>query len=100
MSSSGFIYYVSREGVTGMQTILPENISKQIKLITSKTDLPICVGFGISNANQARVVAHAADGVVVGSAIVNHIAQNLYAADLPQKLTEFVLPLTEATHNP
>ncbi|MEM9399756.1 MAG: tryptophan synthase subunit alpha [Verrucomicrobiota bacterium] len=99
-SSSGFIYYVSREGVTGMQTSLPENITRQIAAITAHTDLPVCVGFGISNPDQARVVAKCAQGVVVGSAIVNHIAQNLEASDLPQKLTEFVSPLTEATHQP
>lgn len=97
-NSSGFIYYVSREGVTGMQEKLPENITRQINLIRSATPLPICVGFGISSPTQAKTVAQTADGVVVGSAIVDCIAQNGKQPDLLEKVHQFVSPLTQATH--
>ncbi|MEM9446329.1 MAG: tryptophan synthase subunit alpha [Verrucomicrobiota bacterium] len=97
-SSSGFIYYVSREGVTGMQDSLPKNITEQIQEIRKTTKLPICVGFGISTPEQAQVVAQAAEGVVVGSAIVNKIAKNLTNQNLLQEVENFVTPLTQATH--
>jgi len=75
-ATTGFIYYVSREGVTGEQVSMAEGIQTRVDRIRAHTDLPIVVGFGISNADHVRTVAKAADGVVVGSAIVNCIAQN------------------------
>ncbi len=74
--SNGFIYYVSREGVTGEQASLSEGINARVEAIKQHTELPVVVGFGISNSDHVRTVARAADGVVVGSAIVNCIAQN------------------------
>jgi len=97
-SSSGFIYYVSREGVTGMQDQVSSGIAAQLAAIRSHTSLPVCIGFGISKPEQAAAVARLGDGVVVGSAIVNHIAQHLHHADLPQQLRHFVEPLAQATH--
>ncbi len=97
-SSTGFIYYVSREGVTGMQSGLPDNIAKPLQSIHQSTKLPVCVGFGISNPEQARFVADLADGVVVGSAIVNTIAENLTSPDLPRRVQNFVQPLAIAVH--
>lgn len=75
-ATTGFIYYVSREGVTGEQASMAEGIQSRVDTIKEHTDLPVVVGFGISNADHVRTVAQAADGVVVGSAIVNCIAQN------------------------
>lgn len=75
-ATTGFVYYVSREGVTGEQTSMSEGIASQVDLIKQYTDLPVVVGFGISTADHVRTVAQAADGVVVGSAIVNCIAEN------------------------
>lgn len=75
-ATTGFIYYVSREGVTGEQASMSEGIQARVEQIKQHTDLPVVVGFGISNADHVRTVAQAADGVVVGSAIVNCIAQN------------------------
>jgi tryptophan synthase alpha chain len=72
--AAGFIYYVSREGVTGMQDRLSDTISEKIARIRAHTDLPIAVGFGISTPEQARLAANCADAVVVGSAVVNQIA--------------------------
>src|SRR5450432_3247109 len=67
---AGFIYYISREGVTGMQTKVASNLASQVAKIRAHTDLPIAVGFGISNPTQAKTVASHGDAVVVGSAIV------------------------------
>jgi len=72
---SGFIYYISREGVTGMQSQVASNLSTQVAKIRAHTDLPIAIGFGISNPDQAKAVAKEGDACVVGSAIVNRIAE-------------------------
>jgi tryptophan synthase alpha chain len=76
-AATGFIYYVSREGVTGARETLADNIAGSVKAIRQATSLPVVVGFGISTGEQARQVADSADGVVVGSALVNCIASNL-----------------------
>src|SRR5476651_756527 len=86
---SGFIYYISREGVTGMQTSVATNLASQVAKIRAHTDLPIAVGFGISNPEQAKLVASEADGCVVGSAIVNQIAENGQSPDLVAKVGAF-----------
>ena len=93
---AGFVYYVSREGVTGMQSQVAANLTEQVAKIRVHTPLPIAVGFGISNPEQARLVAHEAEGVVVGSAIVNQIAQHGKSPDLVAKLTSFVKSLSDA----
>ncbi len=69
--SSGFIYCVSITGVTGVRERLPEDVRDLVRRIKAVTPLPVCVGFGISTAEQARQVAEIADGVIVGSAIVS-----------------------------
>ena len=69
----GFIYYVSREGVTGMQSKISDTIGDMTRKIRAHTQLPIAVGFGISNPEQARIVAQFAEAIVVGSAIVNQV---------------------------
>ena len=73
--ATGFVYYVSREGVTGMQDKVAANLAQQVAKIRAHTNLPVAVGFGISNPEQARLVASVADAVVVGSAVVNQIAE-------------------------
>ncbi len=97
---SGFIYYVSREGVTGMQTRVADTIAQMTAKIRAHTSLPIAVGFGISTPDQARIVAASAEAVVVGSAIVNQIAQYGNAPDLTQRVNQFVRPLLEAVKKP
>lgn len=96
--ASGFIYYVSREGVTGMQDQVATSMGNRIELIRKQTTLPICIGFGISTPEQAGNVAHQADGAVVGSVLVNRIAEWGKDADLPRKLEEFARPLAAAIH--
>jgi tryptophan synthase alpha chain len=96
---TGFIYYVSREGVTGMQQKVADTISSMTAKIRAHTQLPIAVGFGISNPEQARAVAANAEAIVVGSAVVNQIAQHGKAADLVQKVMNFTEPLVRAAKN-
>ena len=93
---AGFIYYVSREGVTGMQTKVADTIAQMTSKIRAHTNLPIAVGFGISTPEQAKTVAASGEAVVVGSAIVNQIAQHGKAPDLIQRVSEFVKPLVQA----
>ncbi|MCU0784934.1 MAG: tryptophan synthase subunit alpha [Verrucomicrobia bacterium] len=93
---SGFIYCVSREGVTGMQTKVASNLTEQVAKIRAHTTLPIAVGFGISNPEQARLVAREADGVVVGSAVVNQIAHGGNSPELVTKVGAFVKTLADA----
>ena len=93
---SGFIYYISREGVTGMQSQIATNLASQVAKIRSYTSLPIAVGFGISNPGQAKLVAREADGCVVGSAIVNQIAARGHSPTLVSEVSQFVKSLGDA----
>jgi tryptophan synthase alpha chain len=93
---SGFIYYISREGVTGMQTQVATNLAAQVAKIRTHTTLPIAVGFGVSNPEQAKLVASEADAVVVGSAIVNQIAEHGKSPELVAKVGAFVKSLADA----
>ena len=96
-AAEGFIYYISREGVTGAQTTLATNIASQVQVIkASGTTVPVCVGFGISTPEQARDVAMAADGVVVGSAIVKIIGKHGGTPSAQAELAAFVKPLVDA----
>ena len=97
--ATGFVYYVSREGVTGMQEHVATTIGSRIDLLRKATSLPICVGFGISTPEQARTVAQQADGAVIGSVLVNRIAEWGGEKDLPQKLEAFARPLAQAIHS-
>jgi len=94
--ATGFIYYISREGVTGMQEKVATNIAQMTAKIRQHTDLPIAVGFGISNPDQAKLVASCADAVVVGSAVVNQIAQHGNSPELVERVSKFVWPLVKA----
>ncbi|MGD0263266.1 MAG: tryptophan synthase subunit alpha [Verrucomicrobiota bacterium] len=97
---AGFIYYVSREGVTGMQTQVADTITQMTAKIRAHTDLPIAVGFGISTPEQAKIVAASAEAVVIGSAIVDQIARHGKSPDLIKRVSEFVKPLLQAVKNP
>lgn len=95
---SGFIYYVSREGVTGMQPNLAANLDAKVAGIRRHTHLPIAVGFGISNPEQAKAAAACADAVVVGSAVVNQIGRLGRDPELVASTTRFVGSLARALH--
>ena len=73
-SSTGFLYYVSVTGITGERRELPPEIVDNVAWLRQRTELPICIGFGISEPAQARMLAPVADGVIVGSALVRRIA--------------------------
>jgi len=75
--STGFIYLVSRTGVTGERATVSESVAPLVELMRVITDLPLAVGFGISKPEQVRAVASVADAVVVGSAIVHAIERNV-----------------------
>jgi tryptophan synthase alpha chain len=93
---SGFIYYISREGVTGMQSQVASNLTAQVAKLRSHTHLPIAIGFGISNPDQAKTVANEGDACVVGSAIVNQIAEYGKSPELVAKVGAFVKSLADA----
>lgn len=76
----GFVYLISRLGVTGMQRDVAHDLPDTIARLRAATDLPICVGFGISTGEQARQVGRLADGIVVGSAIVKAVETSVEAA--------------------
>jgi tryptophan synthase alpha chain len=97
-SAKGFLYYVSREGVTGARETIASSLGERIAELRKFSDLPIAVGFGISNADQAREVARHADAVVVGSAIVDLIAKHGAKPDLVDKVRSFAFNLASAIH--
>ena len=93
---TGFVYYVSRTGVTGMQSKVSETIAEMTKRIRAHTNLPIAIGFGISNPDQARTVATFGEAIVVGSAVVNQIAELGRSPDLVPRVEAFVKSLADA----
>ena len=96
--SKGFIYYVSLTGVTGARKKLPQDIVKNVKSLKRITKKPVCIGFGISNPEQARKLARLADGVIVGSAVIKIIEKNIGKKDLHKKVSAFVKSLARAIH--
>jgi tryptophan synthase alpha chain len=103
-NASGFLYYVSVAGITGAKTANADTVGAAIAQIRPHSDLPVAIGFGISTPDQARAMAKHADGVIVGSAIVNRIAANLDTQGkakngLVQDVLDFVAGLAKAAHN-
>lgn len=92
--ASGYLYYVSVAGVTGTKSVPEDEVRAAMARIRAATDLPVTVGFGIRNAEQAGAIARVADGVVVGSAIVTKVADNLNAGN--DKIIAEVLELTRS----
>ena len=74
-TSSGFLYYVSITGITGERTELPASLSENVAWLRTQTELPICIGFGISRPEHVRLLSPVADGLIVGSAIVRRVAE-------------------------
>jgi tryptophan synthase alpha chain len=92
--AEGFIYALSRTGVTGGHSAPAETIPAQVAAIKAHTDVPVCVGFGISNPEQAALVAKSADGIIVGSAIVKQVELN--PENPAEAVRKFTLPLIQA----
>ncbi|MBO9511029.1 tryptophan synthase subunit alpha [Erythrobacter sp. A6_0] len=95
--SEGFLYYVAVAGITGMQQAAIESIETNVARIKQATDIPVAVGFGVRTPEQAADIARVADGVVVGSALVDLVAE--HGADAPEHLRALTASLAEAVHS-
>ena len=95
--SQGFLYYVAVAGITGMQQAAIESIEANVSRIKRATDIPVAVGFGVRTPEQAAEIAQVADGVVVGSALVELVAE--HGADAPAKLRELTTALAGAVRS-
>ena len=95
--SSGFLYYVSVAGITGMQQAAIESIEANVSRIKQSTELPVAVGFGVRTPEQAREIARVADGVVVGSALVDLVGE--HGANAAGPIRELTAALAEAVHS-
>jgi tryptophan synthase alpha chain len=93
-NTSGFIYYVSITGITGAAAAQAEAVAPEVARIKASTDLPVCVGFGVRTPSSAASIASVADGVVVGSAIVDRIGKGESAAEV----LAFVKTLADGAH--
>lgn len=96
--STGFVYYVSRTGVTGAREDMPKEILNEAKRLRRKLSQPLAVGFGISTAKQVAAVAQVADAVVVGSALVDFIGAHGDDPHLPHLVEAKVRELTAPLH--
>jgi tryptophan synthase alpha chain len=95
--SDGFVYYVSVAGVTGKQQAAQASIEEAVTRLKSATDLPVAVGFGVRTPEQAAAIAKQADGVVVGSALVEIVGE--YGQEAAAKLKELTSALASAVHS-
>jgi tryptophan synthase alpha chain len=95
--SSGFLYYVSVAGITGKQQAQMDSVAANVARIKRSTDLPVAVGFGVRTPEQAAAIARVADGVVVGSALVELVAIHGDAA--PEHLRQLTSELAAAVHS-
>jgi tryptophan synthase alpha chain len=95
-ATQGFVYYISVTGVTGARVGIQNSVEKSLKHIKTATDKPVAVGFGISTPDQAAQIAHwGADGVIVGSALVKVIEENIGSPELINKAASFVKALKQ-----
>jgi len=93
-NTSGFVYYVSITGITGAAAASGADVAPEVARIKAKTDLPVIVGFGVRTPEKAQEIASVADGTVVGSAIVNEIAQGKSV----DEIIAYVAALAEGAH--
>ncbi|HSG34004.1 MAG TPA: tryptophan synthase subunit alpha [Sphingomonadaceae bacterium] len=95
--SGGFLYYVSVAGITGKQQAAMGSIEEAVARLKASTDIPVAVGFGVRTPEQAAAIAKVADGVVVGSALVELVAK--HGEDAPAALRELTAALAQAVHS-
>ncbi|MEL7197384.1 MAG: tryptophan synthase subunit alpha [Pseudomonadota bacterium] len=95
--SDGFLYYVSVAGITGLQQAAQGSVEEAVARLKAATDLPVAVGFGVRTPEQAAQIAKVADGVVVGSALVDLVGE--YGAQAPAKLKELTSAMVKAMRN-
>jgi len=98
----GFIYYISVTGITGARSVLPPDLADNVADIRKRTKTPVCVGFGISQPEQAKAVSAMADGVIVGSALVRKVeealAKGLSGSALVEHVNALLKDLASAAH--
>jgi tryptophan synthase alpha chain len=94
--TSGFVYYVSVAGITGMQQAALDSIEQAMERLKAATDLPVAVGFGVRTPEQASAIAKVADGVVVGSALVELVAK--HGQDAAGPIRDLTRALADAVH--
>ncbi|RYD98547.1 MAG: tryptophan synthase subunit alpha [Sphingomonadales bacterium] len=94
--ASGFLYYISVAGITGLQQAAQASIADAVKRLKAATDLPVAVGFGIRTPEQAADIARVANGVIVGSAIVELIGK--HGEDAPEHVRAYIQSLSTAIH--
>lgn len=92
-TSQGFIYYVSLRGVTGTRKAVPSDLKAHLKKIRRMSSKPILVGFGVSNPDQAHEISRMGDGVIVGSAVIEHLKKGVGCAE------RFVEKMAQAVHS-
>ena len=95
--SAGFLYYVSVAGITGLQQAAQASIEEAVARFKASTDLPVAVGFGVRTPEQAAAIAQVADGVVVGSALVELVGK--YGDQAPRYVQELTATLAQAVHS-
>ena len=103
-NTSGFVYYVSIAGITGAATPDAAKVTAAVKRIKRHTELPVAVGFGVKNADSARAIAMGADGVVVGSALIETLRQSLdkngkATSGTVKAVTDLVAALAQGVHS-
>jgi len=100
-ASTGFVYYVSRTGVTGERSALPGDLVRDVKRLRKRLDQPLAVGFGLSTPQQVAAVGEIADGVVVGSSLVRLVEEQQGSAELPAlleaRVRELAAPLRQTS---
>jgi tryptophan synthase alpha chain len=92
-TTSGFLYYVPRLGITGLELTVDQAVQKRIQLIRSLSEVPICIGIGVKTREDARKLTRHADGVIVGTRIVEFIHQHADQPDLPRATARLVSEL-------
>ena len=90
--SQGFIYYVSLRGVTGARKAMPADLKSHLTKLKRMTSKPVLAGFGISTPEQARAISRMSDGVIVGSAVIEHLKSGIPAAE------RFIEKMARAVH--
>ncbi|MEM6267247.1 MAG: tryptophan synthase subunit alpha [Pseudomonadota bacterium] len=93
-NASGFLYYVSVAGITGLQQAAQSSIEEAVSTLKAATDLPVAVGFGVREPDQAAAIARVADGVVVGSALVDLVGE--FGSEAPERLKALTQAMVSA----
>lgn len=98
--STGFLYFVSVTGITGERNQIADGLIDNVSWLREQTDLPICIGFGISGPEQVRMLGPVADGLIVGSAFVRRIAGSTSQAERIENVGKFAAELLDAARSP